>query len=349
MNRASTLPSARGLLLASLAVLAWACGPQPTPEPEPEPETAPAAQSLTLDDDEPGAFTSDFIVPSTFPSNQLGPVIERDRMYMAARPGFQLEYTPLRLAENGDFLTGGRYLWENFKRAKEYKQWVETQFILDGTVFIQRDYIVNREFHAWIRIGHADLGDVRTEQWVVRTERFTVPAVNQRSLLKGRWQALLDEATLRGYTGLWLLYNPDESLVSLVYFANRVAPSNPLAPDFASLSALELALPLGNHFSDQQGWTRVFDRTSWVAGVWFPFVLGDRGEAALWPYSPPFPAPYAGDGVCAVSRGENSTNAPECLPTCGNGVADAGEDTLNCPGDVRVFPEAPGTQPLGGP
>jgi hypothetical protein len=72
--------------------------------------------------------------------------------------------------------------------------------------------------------------------------------------------------------------------------------------------------------------------------TWLPFHAGDSGAPSLWPNSPPFPQPYAGDGVCEVSRGENSLTAPaDCLPACGNGVADAGETTLNCPGDVRVL------------
>jgi len=34
-----------------------------------------------------GAFTCDFALPGDFPQAQLGPALERDRMYMAARPG----------------------------------------------------------------------------------------------------------------------------------------------------------------------------------------------------------------------------------------------------------------------
>lgn len=53
--------------------------------------------------------------------------------------------------------------------------------------------------------------------------------------------------------------------------------------------------------------------------------------------SPPFPQPYAGDGVCEVSRGENALNPPsDCPATCGEGVAQPGEDTQKCPGDVRL-------------
>jgi hypothetical protein len=62
------------------------------------------------------------------------------------------------------------------------------------------------------------------------------------------------------------------------------------------------------------------------------------GEPSLWPNSPPFPEPYAGDGVCEVSRGETFETAPsDCSATCGDGIAQEGENNMSCPGDVRTF------------
>ena len=82
------------------------------------------------------------------------------------------------------------------------------------------------------------------------------------------------------------------------------------------------------------------DRTQWVLSIWFRFVVGDHGEPSQWPNLPVFPQPYAGDGVCEVSRGENAQNSSrDCLPTCWNGIQDPGETSANCPGDVRPFPK----------
>jgi hypothetical protein len=42
--------------------------------------------------------------------------------------------------------------------------------------------------------------------------------------------------------------------------------------------------------------------------------------------------------VCEVSRGESAVNAPlECPPQCGDGIAQTGETSMNCPGDVRLI------------
>jgi hypothetical protein len=284
-----------------------------------------------------GAFTCDFTLPGDFPLEQVGPVIERDRMYMAERPGLLFKHIPLRIDEtSGNLLSGGRYLFDTYEQAIEYKRWVEEDFVLDGTPFFDRPYFLNPDCQAWRVIGAHDFAPLRTSQVVLRTERWRVPEQNQHKLLKERWPQIRAEAGERDLSSVWLLYNQTERLVALVYFANRVVPPDPVVPDFASLAALEFAAPLGHHFDDQ-GWDRYFDRTQWVLTIWFPFVLGDQGEPSLWPYSPPLPEPYCGDGVCEVSRGENHAACPgDCLPRCGDGVCQTGEDTKNCPGDCRL-------------
>ena len=283
-----------------------------------------------------GSFTCDFTIPGNSPLD-VAPVIERDRMYMAARPGFQRKQIPLRFDNaTGDLLSGGRYLFNTRQQAEKYKDWAENDFVLDGTLFFDRPYFLNRDCHAWRVIGAHNFGSLE-QQVVLRTERWSVPHGSQMHTLKQRWPLIMAAASERGLTGAWLLYNKEEALVQLVYFADRVAPPDPFVPDFASLGALESAPALGNIFDGQPGWARNFDRTQWVLTVWFPFVLGDHGQPSLWPNSPPLPEARIGDGVCEVSRGESKANAPtDCGAKCGNGVCNAGEDTLSCPGDCRL-------------
>ena len=283
-----------------------------------------------------GAFTCDFTIPGNSPLD-VAPVIERDRMYMAERPGMQRKQIPLRFDNaTGDLLSGGRYLFDTRQQAEAYKSWAEDDFALDGTLFFDRPYFLDRDCHSWRVIGAHNFQDLQ-RQVVLRTERWSVPDDSQMHTLKQRWPQIMAAASERGLTGAWLLYNKEEQLVQVVYFADRVAPPNPFVPDFASLGALESAPALGSIFDGQPGWARTFDRTQWVLTVWFPFVLGDHGQPSLWPNSPPLPEAYVGDGVCEVSRGENHASAPtDCGPLCGNGVCDAGEGTQNCPGDCRI-------------
>jgi len=282
-----------------------------------------------------GCFTCDFGLPGAFPLGQVAGVIERDRMYMAERRGMQRKQLPIRFDQaSGNFLSGGRYLFDTKRDAFRYKEWVENDFILDGTLFLQRPYFINPECHAWKVIGAHNLQNLN-KQAIMRTERWSVPQANQQHFLKQKWAQLLANATQRGLTGVWLTYNKEEQLAQIVYFADQVPP-DPNDPE-ASLHALELANPLGAIFNNRPGWTKTFDRTQYVLTVWFPFVLGDQGQPSLWPNSPPLPEPYIGDGVCEVSRGENFANAPaDCGPTCGNGVCELGENSGSCPGDCRL-------------
>ena len=188
--------------------------------------------------------------------------------------------------------SGGRYLFDTAEHAREYRDWVFNNYVLDGVLFLKRSYFLNPECHAWTVIGAHDFGDIHSSQIVLRTERWSLPNARQPAwVLEQKFDAILAAAQARGLTSVWLLYDPEEALASLVYFAGRAGPSDPRMPDLASLSVLADAPRLGEIFDDQ-GWKRTFDRTQWVLTIWFPFALGDRGEPAFWPNTPPFVLPY---------------------------------------------------------
>ncbi|MGA9769334.1 MAG: hypothetical protein WBV94_09855 [Blastocatellia bacterium] len=280
-----------------------------------------------------GAFTADFALPASLPLNLVAPLIERDRMYMAARPGMQNKYLPLRIdTDTGNLLSGGRYLFDSEHDAEAYRNWVENDFILDGTHFFDRPIFINPDYHAWRVIGAYHFDDI-DKRIIVRTERWNVSGHNAVNTLKHKWDEILVEAGQRGLTSVWLLYSRSEDMAQLVYFADRIAPPDPNVPDFASLSALENSPALGHHFDDT-GWAKTFDRTQWILTIWFPFEKGDHGQPSLWPHSPPLPEPFCGDGVCEVSRGERNATCPgDCPPKAGNGKCEPGENSMNCPGD----------------
>jgi hypothetical protein len=243
------------------------------------------------DNEDLGAVTCDFGLLSDLSLAQAVPILELDRMVMSARPGFLQKHVPLGVDfAAGDVFAGGRYLFESVEDAEKYKLWLQTTPLYDGVKFFDRPYILSPECHAWSVIGGHDFGDIHTTQVVVRTERWTTPSDNQRAGLKAFWPALRAAAERRGLTSVWLLYNKREQLVSIVSFADHIAPPDPNEPDVASLFALAGADSLGQAFDDA-GWVKRFDRTQWVLTIWFPFERGDRGERSVWPNSPPFPSP----------------------------------------------------------
>jgi hypothetical protein len=296
-------------------------------------------KQILADTDDPlrGAFTCELTLsPEGLADPNFPGKLERDRMYIAAQPGILHKHIPFSFDSDGSIKSGGRYLLDTFENAQALKNFLENDFILDGTKFFDRSVFLDHDCHAWAVMGQHDFGNIHTSQVVLRTERWVVPVENQQALLKQRWHVVMDEAAQRGLTSAWLLYNQQEHLVALVYFADRVVPKDPTVPDFVSLGVLGSAQPLG-HIFDDQGWTKVLDRTQWVLTIWFPFLLGDHGEPAVWPNSPPFPEAFCGDGVCSVSRGESNATCPgDCPPQCGDGICQVGEDTTNCPGDCRI-------------
>jgi hypothetical protein len=236
------------------------------------------------------AFTCDFAISKNVSPLDIVPMIERDRTAMTARPGFLRKFIPLRIdPASGNLLSGGRYLFRTAQDARQYQTWLWHDFVLDGIAFFDRPFFLNPECHVWDVVGVADLAPYDEHQVVLRTERFRVPATSQDSRLAARWSQVLAEARRRGLTGVWLLHDQPEQLVSLVYFAERSAP---FTPDSLDPVVLEHAPPLGDVFADQ-GWTRTFDRTQWVLTIWFPFVLDDHGRPSVWPNSPPLPGPVA--------------------------------------------------------
>jgi len=273
------------------------------------------------------------------PSFHLGGVIERDRMYMAARPGWQSKQIPFTFDQAGLPYGGGLYLFDTQEDAENFSQWLSQDFALDGVLILDRPYFLGVQAYTYKTIGAFEFGDYKRDSVVVRTERWsTPPGPWVEPFLKALWPLVKLEAKIRKYVSVWLLYNEEKQIVNIVSLDDRAGPWDPSQGlDFASLNALANAPTMGKIFNLLQ-WPKLFDRTSWVLTMWFPFEAGDSGEAALWPNSPPFPEGFfPGDGTCVPSQGEDASTAPQdCLATCGDGLTQPGENTMNCPGDVPL-------------
>lgn len=284
-----------------------------------------------------GATFCDYKLLPTLPVDTGPALIERDRMYMSAQPGVTFKYLPLSLPTVSDpyMYSGGRYLVDTVKHAEDYAHWILNEFKLDGMLFPERPYFVRTECTPYSVIGIKDLKPLRSTHHVMRTERFQLPEGNHRGYLESRWKELVVEAQARGMSSVWLVYNPEARLAAFVYTLERGGKQVPGVPDFATFSALESAPSLGKHLA-RKGWVKTQDVTHFVWGLWFRFAPGDSGLPTVWPNAPSLPAPFSGDGLCLVSAGENHENSPaDCPATCGNALADPGETSLNCPGDVR--------------
>jgi hypothetical protein len=318
-------------VLALLAVSSVACGAQP-----PDPAIGRAIAADEAEDEAPGgSFSCDFGLSSGLPVFQAPAVIDRDRMLMAGQPGMITKQLPISFDQQGNVFSGGRYLFDTFEHAQSYANFVEHGYVLDGVQFLARPYFLSPDCHAW-RVAGASSSVPIDAQVVMRTERFHIPAGTPWGQVQRVFPAAQAEAQSRGLAAVWLVANQDEGLAQLVYFGVRVGQPDPNVPDFASLGALAGSPSVGDAVAPS-GWTRIFDRSQWVFTVWFPFVAGDQGPASLWLNSPPFPAPFCGDGVCEPSRGETGASCPaDCAPACGDAVCEPGETQDTCPSDCQL-------------
>ncbi len=294
-----------------------------------------------------GAASDDFQLDfSKFPPTPIGAIIERDRMYMAERPGFLTKQLPLLIDQQGRFFSGGRYLFETYSNALAFHDWLATNLILDGVEILDRPYFVGLTGFAYEVIGgwrweHVeDQVAMRVERW--STANIPMPPIALRQFLASQVSLIEAEAVQAHLAEVYLSYSQTDNLVNLVYFTSHRADPNwdRSAPDFATLGALQAAPSLATPAMQAQGWASAFDRASWIFNTWFHFYAGDTGLKANWTNSPPLPpAAIPGDSLCDPSQGEdNATDPADCLVTCGNSVADPGETTASCPSDVRLEP-----------
>jgi hypothetical protein len=241
-----------------------------------------------------GAVFDDFRLTDSLPPEAAPAVIERDRLIMAARPGFERKLLPLRVEpETGTAYSGGRYLLDTYENAVAFADWCGREFEIDGVLILERPDFAEVTAHVWHVIGAHDFKDIHTAQHVYRTEIWKMAQAGAGDRLASQWPALRDRAEEEGRSALWLLYNDARREASLVTIAARTGTPPKGQLDFASLRALERAPSFGEEWVRSGAAAKTFDRTHWVFTIWFPNTGDERAEAPLWPNSPPLPAPGA--------------------------------------------------------
>lgn len=192
---------------------------------------------------------------------------------------------PIRLdAASGNWLSGGRYLFDRVEHAEQYRSWAENDFALDGIKFFERPVFIDPAAIVWRVVGGHNWADGASHV-LIRFERWRMPSGHDADP-ESPWRSMCAEAEDRGLASAWLLHNEAERLAGLVTIAQRSGPVDIQHPQ-AGMQRLEMAASLAPMF-DEPVWVKEFDRTNWVLTIWLPV---EGGGPALWPNSPPMPAP----------------------------------------------------------
>jgi len=241
-----------------------------------------------------GAVFDDFRLTDHLPPEESPAVIERDRMLMSARPGFDRKLLPLRIEpDTGVIYSGGRYLLDTYQNALKFADWVTNEFELDGVDFMKRPDFADITARVWHIVGAHDFKDIQTSQRVLRTEIWSVGNVNAVDRLASEWPHLRNQAEKRGHSSLWLLRDDNKREICLLTVAGRQATCDEQVLDFASVNHLEHLSSQGQDWEDRGLAVKTFDRTHWVYTIWFPNTRDAHARPPLWPNSPPLPAPRA--------------------------------------------------------
>ncbi len=299
-----------------------------------------------------GSFSCDFLLDFTQTTGPAGGFIERDRIFLQRYineftlpndPGMLQKHIPFLSASETTAFIGGRYLFEGRIQAAQYENFIKNQFFYPaGVQFFDRPEFVDPECRDWT-VLRAQRFEPLAGHTAMRTERFDTEQTSifgelgLAAQIIARIGGILAEAESRGYAEVHFVQNLLEHKFQIVYFISRVDPPSPTAPDVGALTSIAGDPTLSGSLASDLGMTPVFDRSSLVMNIWLPYGVGDSGDAAIWPNSPPLPEPTCGDDVCIPSQGEDSVSCPnDCTPNCGDAICQADENLDICPGDCEL-------------
>jgi hypothetical protein len=216
--------------------------------------------------------------------------IERDRELSAVRAGFVRKLLPIYIdPDTGAAQTGGSYLFDTLENARAYEHWELHENLTDGKLFTDRPFVSNYHSYAAHVIGAEDFKPLNSGQgtkhvqiWRLAEAKATVVAQQLLPQVRQRCQAA-------GLSSFWLAASEDNVCIALLTVGEPGERGEGL--DYAALHSLKGKSPLPDGDPLLSGATKLEDQCFWVFTVWQPFSAGIRMPAALWPNSPPLPAP----------------------------------------------------------
>jgi len=243
--------------------------------------------------DAKGAFTSEIDLPPIVKAGALNTLVEEDRPYIVGLSGMRHKYVPLRHdPATGAISTGGRYLFRSYEDAIKFRDFLEAKvFPGEQTTFWKRPFFSNAIRFAWSVTGAYDLAPITTHD-LNRFERYSVPDAEFEKRLPELFPAFLEAARRADLAHVSLMFQSECNLVGVLTAAAREGRQ---APSFETLRLSAEALALRGSVSEARltglGARKIFDRTSLNLAVWLPLSEQAGGAPAIWPNSPPIPAP----------------------------------------------------------
>jgi len=217
--------------------------------------------------------------------DEMVAAIEHDRQDYVLQPGLVrkllvLATDPVRQTATA----GGMYFFSDVDAATRFLDWAShTHRNVSGQTFEERDFVGERHAHVCAVLGHLESDRTSTVPALVQVERFALDSEAARAGLEAFFERGQLPADLLSLT--WL-YDPVAKAYFILSVAARAAGLDDAAlPDLAQLAGFAAS---GRQFPAP---ANIDDLRFWVYTIWEPRRADMPMVEAVWPNSPPLPAP----------------------------------------------------------
>lgn len=221
-----------------------------------------------------------------------------DRQYedsrtMDKRPGMYLKYLPYRYDEvTGQLLTGGSYLFDSFENAKDYARWTTEDFRVGDpeTPFWEQPMFESTTRIVWKVIGGHNFAPME-DHAVGRLQRWKAHGTaGIEKALRDVYPSVRRDAEAQGAAAVWMLYCPEQHLVSLQLAFKKADKGDDTASVKESLDTVARKSTLEQLLPASLAVRPVFDRSSVFLTLWLPRSRAAGGTSRTIPYYPAVPA-----------------------------------------------------------
>ncbi len=214
------------------------------------------------------------------------PAIEDDRAVSGEQPGFIRKLLLLSEPQaDGKVLGAGVYFLTDAEAARNFLHWATEIHNFDGLLFHELDWVGEGVGYACSILRQA-AGDMQAVPACVRVESFVVDGSAIADVVAA-WDGAGDVLGSTGITARYLAFDEARSLAFVVSTTFRSAISAELNPD--DIARLQEGDAVARRIGDIA--QKKDDISFRVYNIWEARDEGDPLADAVWPSSPPLPAP----------------------------------------------------------
>jgi len=238
------------------------------------------------------AFTADLILDERV--TDIAVAVNQQNMSrreMDLRKGMYIKYVPYHPHPvTGQIMVGGRYLFDTWENAMAYEDWTTNVYEVGNPpqTFWKAPMWKKVDVWAWRVVGACSFSHPETHG-LHRLQRWSYEGSNIEDELRQLYPTIRDAAQARGAAAVWLLYQPDDKLVSILTVMK--APETLTTESvYDAIENLAAQPSLGSLLPSKLRPRSIFDRSSVNLAVWTPVSRAAGGAEQFTPLAPVLPA-----------------------------------------------------------